>query len=175
VSDQPQVYTAKAAHERFLGAPGLRLIPDRGIVRQTILKALSEGKLAVRLADGRAFGAGGCVEGPDGRRRGTSDTLTTFALDDTTFITPIDSPQAAEWLKVDKPAVDTLWPRRAFSVGDTTGIDSTPTRPAGLPCAVLRQGSRMPGSAILGATPVINRGTLTVAGRLTRAGGAWEV
>ncbi len=69
IPDKPGVYTAKAVHERFLGAPGLRLLPDSGVVRQTILKAVSQGKLIVRLSDGRAFDAKGCVEGPDGRRR----------------------------------------------------------------------------------------------------------
>lgn len=101
--DQPQVYTAKAVHERFLGAPGLRLVPDGGIARQTVLNAVAEGKAAVRLADGRAYDASGCVEGPEGRRRRISDTLTTLTLDDGVFITPIDSRQAQEWLKVDKP------------------------------------------------------------------------
>ncbi len=100
-ADQPDVYTAKAVHERFLGAPGLRLIPDGGIVRQTILKAVSEGKLAVRVADGRAYDATGCVEGPEGRRRRVPDALTTLTLDDSVLITPLDSPQAREWLKED--------------------------------------------------------------------------
>jgi len=36
---------ARAIHERFLGAPKLRLIPDPGVVRQTIIKAVSARKL----------------------------------------------------------------------------------------------------------------------------------
>ena len=76
--DKPGVYTAKAVHERFLGAPGLRLRPDSGVVRQTILKAVSQGKLIVRLPDGRAFDAKGCVEGSEGRRRRVAGSLPRF-------------------------------------------------------------------------------------------------
>lgn len=101
--DQPQVYTAKSVHERFLAAPGLRLIPDGSIVRQTLLKALNAGKIAIRLPDGRAYDAQGRVEGPEGRRRRLADTLTTLPLDDSVWITLTSSAQAAIWLKEDKP------------------------------------------------------------------------
>jgi hypothetical protein len=103
LADQPQVYTAKAIHERFLGAPGLRLIPDGGIVRQTLLKALADGKIVLKLGDGRAYDAKGRVEGTAGRRRRVPDTLTTFSLDDTVLITPAGVPAALEWLKEDQP------------------------------------------------------------------------
>lgn len=52
--DMPDAYTAKAVHERFLGAPNLKLVPDGSIVRKTVLEALRLGKLVVRLPDGRA-------------------------------------------------------------------------------------------------------------------------
>ena len=100
LSDQPEAYTARAVHERMLGAPGLRLIPDGSIVRQTVLKAVREGQLVVRLADGRAYDASGCVEGVEGQRRRAQGTLTTFSLDDTVLITPTGSAAATEWLKV---------------------------------------------------------------------------
>jgi hypothetical protein len=93
---EPDVYTAKAVHERFLSAPRLRLIPDGGIVRQTVLKALAEGKLVIRLvADGRCFDSTGCVEGSPGKRRRTTDSLPTIALDETVLITPAESAAAA--------------------------------------------------------------------------------
>jgi len=102
-SDKPDVYTAKAIHERFLSAPNLRLIPDGAIVRQTLLRALARGKIAIRLADGRAYDAKGCVEGVEGMRRRVSGALTSFPLDDTVLVTRADSATAAEWLKVTEP------------------------------------------------------------------------
>lgn len=45
-------YSVKAVHERFLAAPGLRLLPDGAVVRQTLLKAVQAGKIVVRLPDG---------------------------------------------------------------------------------------------------------------------------
>jgi len=103
VADQPDVYTAKAVHERFLSAPRLRLILDGSIVRQTVLKAVNEGKVVVKLPDGRAYDGGGCVEGAPGKRRRVPDSLNTIALDDTVLISPADSAAALEWLKEDKP------------------------------------------------------------------------
>jgi hypothetical protein len=99
--DKNDVYTAKAVHERFLGAPGLRLIPDGGIVRQTLLKAVSEGKIVIRLADGRAYDATGVVEGLEGRRSRMSGMLTTLQLDDTVLITRADSADGMKWMKED--------------------------------------------------------------------------
>lgn len=97
--DKAGVYTARAIHERFLGASGLRLVPDGGVVRQTILKALGEGKLVVRLADGRAYDSEGCVEGSEGRRRRVSGNLTTLALDADVWIAPRTNYFGQEWLK----------------------------------------------------------------------------
>ena len=102
-SEKPEVYNARAVHDRMLGAPGLRLIPDGSIVRQTVLKAVREGQLVVCLADGRAYEASGCVEGVEGQRRSAQGTLTTFPLDETVLIAPAGSGAAAEWLKVDEP------------------------------------------------------------------------
>ena len=103
LTDMPEAYTAKAVHERFLAAPGLRLIPDAGIVRQTLIKALEAGKIVIRLEDGRAFDDSGCVEGPEGKRRRITGQLTSFALDDLVFITSADSGHAHDWLKEDSP------------------------------------------------------------------------
>lgn len=99
VLDQRDVYTAQAIHERFLTAPGLRLIPDGSIVRRTILRAVEAGRIVVRAANGTAYDREGCVAGPEGRRQRTAGSLTSFPLDDTVLITPADSPAAAEWLK----------------------------------------------------------------------------
>ncbi len=102
VSDNPQIYTTKAIHERFLSAPKLRLLPDGSVVRQTLLKALSLRKVVVRLTDGRAYDVNGCVEGSPGKRRRIQGSLTTLPLDDSVQITRADSPTASEWLKEDK-------------------------------------------------------------------------
>ncbi len=101
--DKPEVYMARAIHERFLAAPGLRLIPDGGVVRQTILKAVTEGKLIVRLADGRTYDAQGCVEGAEGRRRRVTGALSTLPLDDSVSITRTDSAAGVLWVKEDTP------------------------------------------------------------------------
>ena len=98
--DNPDVYTAKAVHERFLSAPGLRLIPDSAIARQSILKALNKGKAVLRLSDGRVYDDKGCVEGPEGARRRIGGNLTSFALDDTVLISNTNSATAQQWLEV---------------------------------------------------------------------------
>src|SRR5206468_1293884 len=101
--DQPGVYTARAVHERALGAPRLRLLPDGSVVRQTILKSVTAGKAVVRLTnDGRAYDSKGCVEGPEGRRRRVPGDLTTFALDDSVYVTRSDSSYGEAWVKEDK-------------------------------------------------------------------------
>jgi len=97
--DRPEVYTARAIHERFLSAPGLRLLPDGGIVRQTILKSIAEGKTVVRLSNGKAYDSKGCVEGPEGRRRRVPGVLTSFSLDDSVYVTRVESTYGVLWAK----------------------------------------------------------------------------
>ena len=104
LADKPGVYTAKAVHERFLSAPGLRLIPDSAVVRQTVLKAIGSGRIVVRLADGRAYDARGHVQGAEGRRRRVPDTLTSLVLEDSVWVTTAQSEYAAGWLKEDAAA-----------------------------------------------------------------------
>ena len=103
LADQPGVYTARAVHERFLSAPGLRIIPDGAIVRQTLLKAVAERKIVIKLSDGRAYDKNGCVEGPEGRRRRIPGTLAALPLDDAVLIARQDNEIASIWVKEDKP------------------------------------------------------------------------
>lgn len=103
VPEDPDVYTAKALRERFLAAPGLRLVADSQVVRLTILNAVAEGKLVVRLADGRACDDKGCVEGPEGQRRRTPATLTTLALDETVRMARAGTAAAQSWTRIDPP------------------------------------------------------------------------
>jgi hypothetical protein len=119
IPDRPQVFTAKAVHERFLSAPGLRLVPDGGVVRQTILKALGKGKLVVRLPNGNAYDSKGCVTGPEGKRRRMPDPLTTLSLSADVEITRADSAFSKQWLTEDtikKPSTpgETPEPRPDF-------------------------------------------------------------
>ncbi len=101
LASDSDTWTARAVHERFLGAEGLRLLQDGGVVRQTLLKAMKAGKIVVRLGDGRAYDSVGCVEGPDGSRRRVVGAPTTFPLDDSVLVTRADSKAAASWLRVE--------------------------------------------------------------------------
>jgi hypothetical protein len=103
VLDKPEVYSAKAVHERFLGAPGLRLLPDAGVVRETLKRAVTEGKAVVRFPDGRAFDGNGCVEGPEGKRRRTATGLSTVPLEDQVYVTLATSSQGIAWVREDAP------------------------------------------------------------------------
>jgi len=97
------VYSAKSIHEQFLRAPGMRILPDGRIVRSTILAAAAAGKVVVRLPDGRAYDAKGCVQGPDGSRRRTGDVLTELRLDDDVLVAVAGSEKAKSWTAVDEP------------------------------------------------------------------------
>lgn len=102
IVDKPGVYTAKSIHERLLSAPGLRLIPDGAVVRQTLLKAVKSGKIIVRLSDGRAYDSKGCVEGPEGRRRRIPGELTTLSLDDSVLVAASGTEAANVWIQENK-------------------------------------------------------------------------
>lgn len=99
VSGLTGVFTAKAIHERFLRAPDLRLLPDGGIVRETIKKAVTAGKVVVKLQDGRAYDASGCVQGAEGARRRVPSDLPAFPLDDSVHVALAGSPAALGWLE----------------------------------------------------------------------------
>ncbi len=101
--DQPDVYTARAVHERLLSAPDLRLIPDEAFVRNTLLRALKDGKIVLRTAaDGAAYDSEGMVKGGE-RRAGVSPY--SLPVDDTVWVTPADSAAASVWLAVKQPEV----------------------------------------------------------------------
>lgn len=125
IADDPEVYTAKAVRDRFLATPGLRLVPDNQVVRLTILNAVAEGKLIVRLADGRAYDEKGSVEGPEGGRRRTSATLTTLALDETVLLTRAGTAAAQSWMKVDAPEARPA----EGEVGERVGMPPPPPPP----------------------------------------------
>jgi len=99
---KPDVYSARAVHERFLQAPGLRLMAGGLVVRQTILKALEQGKVVVRVPDGRAYDNQGCVDGPEGKRHRVAVNLHTFDLTDEVLMARAGTVAAKAWLKEDK-------------------------------------------------------------------------
>jgi hypothetical protein len=101
VIDQPGVFTAKAVFERFLGAPNLRLVPGEAVVRNTLLKAINDGKIVVRFSDGRAYDSQGCVGGAEGQRRRTNEKVNALPLDEDVLITAAGSSPAEIWLKED--------------------------------------------------------------------------
>lgn len=97
----PDVWTTKAIHERVLAARNLRLLPDGAVVRQSILRAVRDGRLVVRLPDDRVYDADGAVDGPPGsRRRMRGSSLTTVPLDSETMVARADSAAAKAWLEV---------------------------------------------------------------------------
>jgi hypothetical protein len=100
-TETPEAYSVKAIHERFLGAPGLRLLPDAGIVRETIRKAVTDGKMVIRLSDGRAFDQKGCVAGEEGSRRRRPDPMPSVPLDDQTYVALATSSPGAAWVRED--------------------------------------------------------------------------
>ncbi len=119
IPNDPEAYTAKAVHERFLAAPNLRLIPNGDIARQTLLKAVASGKVILKMADERVFDSKGAVEGPEGRRRRTTNTLgTSLALDDTVRIAVSGTGTATQWTQIDP---------------ETPGVGDSPGGGPGLP------------------------------------------
>lgn len=107
--DNPEVYTARAVHERLLSSPKLRLIPDERFVRSTLLKALRNGAIVLKTEDGAAYDHSGRVK--DGARHEGASPYS-LPLNDTVLITRADSAVAAQWLTI----ADTEGP------GTTTGV-----------------------------------------------------
>lgn len=101
IPDQPDVYHLSDLHERFLATPNLRLVPDASVVKQTILRAVGQGKAVVKLSDSTAYDKTGKVEGPEGQRRRVEGAEASVSLGEEEFITRADSAAAKIWLKVD--------------------------------------------------------------------------
>ena len=105
-------YTAKAVHERLLGAPEMRLIPNDDFVRRTIRQACLQGAVAVAVgkkgdATVTAYDKDGRVDGPANARRRTVDLLpVAFPLDDTIRVTRIGNEVARGWLAVSRRTDD---------------------------------------------------------------------
>jgi hypothetical protein len=103
VAGKSGVYTARAIYERFLSAQGLRLVPDASIARQTLIRAVAESKLVLRMADGRAYDDRGVISGREGQRHRSPGTITSFAMDDMVEVALPSSDSARQWLREDQP------------------------------------------------------------------------
>lgn len=100
LADEPEARTAASLHRRFLSAQGLRLVPNATIVRSSILRAVTDGRLVVRQEDGTAFDAKGAVYTSNGKRLRDKDRkLTTLPMDETTRVAEAGCSTAQGWLK----------------------------------------------------------------------------
>jgi hypothetical protein len=96
----PDARTSEALYQRFTGAPGLRLVAEPSVVRNSILRAVAESALVVRTSTGVAYDAQGAVESVNGVAiRKTGVKLTTLALDKETLVSLADSEIAKSWLQ----------------------------------------------------------------------------
>ncbi|MFZ4484872.1 MAG: hypothetical protein ACOYOL_12945, partial [Chthoniobacterales bacterium] len=99
---EPEVFTAKAIHERILSAAGLRLIPDPDVIRSTIRKAVDAAKISVQFGDGVCHDSRGSVTGIKGhRRRNTAKLPTAIPLDETVRVALLGTATATAWLAED--------------------------------------------------------------------------
>ncbi len=101
--DNQDVWTGKAVHERFLAAPGLRLVKDAGVVRQTIRECVTGGSLVVRLTDGRAYDREGVVSQQGEMRKRTPGAVLpeAFSLDDELLLALPEASAVADWLRTE--------------------------------------------------------------------------
>jgi len=96
----PGAHPASAIHEAALASDRLRLMLDAAPIRNSILRGISDGKLVVRLADGKCYDAQGCVTGPPDDRRRVPERLSTFTLSDEVLVAPTSAPCVSDWLAV---------------------------------------------------------------------------
>jgi hypothetical protein len=101
IPGKPDAYKTSGILERFLAAPGLRLLSDHSIVRQTLLNTLAQGKIAIQANDGTAYDKDSSVSGLLGMRTRTQDAKPLLTLRDDELVTRADSATAKEWLMVD--------------------------------------------------------------------------
>jgi hypothetical protein len=99
--DAADARTTAALQKRFLSAQGLRLVGDPSVIRASILRAVTQGVLAVRQDDGAAFDKDGAVYTSNGqRRRDMGRKLSTLPMDEATLVTEIGSTSCVEWFKI---------------------------------------------------------------------------
>jgi hypothetical protein len=76
---------------------------DGSPVRNSIIKAVDQGKLLVRLPDGTVHDSKGIISGPEGQRKRTDGgRFTTLNLTSDVLVAPVDAECAAGWTKTDE-------------------------------------------------------------------------
>ncbi len=99
--DHPGAFPASAIHERALSSDKVRLMLDVSPVRNSIIKAVKEGKLVVRLPSGEVYDSQGCVHGQDGsRKRNAGRFLSTMNLTSDVLVAPARAECVADWTRV---------------------------------------------------------------------------
>ncbi|MCA9764396.1 MAG: hypothetical protein KC544_14845, partial [Gemmatimonadetes bacterium] len=102
ITGEKDVWSTEAVHERLLSAQGLSLVMDAELTRSSVLRAMRDGRLMVRLEGGDAYDKSGVVRGPAGsRRRVGGEHLTMLPIDAKTLVALPAS--AAGWLAEDAP------------------------------------------------------------------------
>jgi len=101
VTEDDGVWTARAIQERILALPELRLISGPDLLRQTLRKAVSNGRLVLRAPDGAAYDREGAVLMSKNRRQRKKGQLPPpeLPLDERTRVALPASVAALDWLK----------------------------------------------------------------------------
>lgn len=98
--DHDGAYPASAVHERALASDKLRLMLSPDPIRKSILKAVEQGKLLVRLPSGDVYDKDGCVSNINGVRQRSANRLHTLQLNSDVCLAPPTTTCVAGWLKV---------------------------------------------------------------------------
>jgi len=109
-------YPASALHERALSSNDkLRLMLDDEPVRRSILNAVEQDRLVVRLADGTVYDAEGCISGAPGRRqRVPGQRLSTLKLSADVLL----AEPTAECVKAWRHTDDALTPGELITIAE---------------------------------------------------------
>lgn len=100
----PGAVLASGVHERALSHDKVRLLLNEDAIRRAMLKAIEQGRLVVRLANGDAYDQAGRVHGPPGdRQRQEGHRLSTLSLTSDVLVAPSDAACVAGWLTIDEP------------------------------------------------------------------------
>lgn len=99
--DHGDAYPASAVHERALASDKLRLMLSPDPVRKSILKAVEQGKLIVRLPNGDIYDKDGSVSNINGARQRTTNRLHTLQLNSDVSLAPLTAKCVQGWLQVD--------------------------------------------------------------------------
>jgi hypothetical protein len=102
--DHSGAYPADAVHQRALASPKLRLFVKEDPLRNTVLKAVEEGRLLVRLPNCDVYDKDGVVSGPDGdRKREPGRKLPGLTFAPEVLLAPVGADCLTSWLEIGDP------------------------------------------------------------------------